>query len=437
MRDLYGYQAKAIKKILAHPTGGALLFEPGLGKTLTTIRAVQQTSAERMVVIGPVSAIGVWADELDTEGERVFVPSGSGKKKAQQISEVSEGWIILNYEALLNKDVEKAVRNYHADVVVLDEAHYIKNPAAKRSRAVHRISEGRRTLLLTGTPIVKNLLDLYSMYKAIDPEIWDGVTWTKFKQRYAVFGGFEGREVVGFRDTDDMQRRIRPFSVAATKDKALDLPPTRNQRVPVRLDGKAWKTYRDMAQEGVAIINDIEVVTTNPLTKALRLAQITGAVKVPYTVERINELLDAGQKVVVFHRFLAEGRAILEKLDTKRVYWVRGATPQIDRASYIKSFQEIPGPAVFLGQIQATSTAVTLTAASEVIFHSQGFSYAEAVQARDRVYRVGQEKPVRYQYMIATGPNGGKLIDDAILAALDEKQDFASMVMHNPAILEV
>ena len=434
MRELYPYQRRALAKSITHPEGGALLMEPGLGKTITAIRAAQHVGAQAPVVVAPLSAVGVWRDELAAEGETVHVPEGTRSQKADHIDTVDEGWIVLNYEALLDKNVMRSLELFRPDLVIFDEAHRIKTATAKRSKAAHKLSQGRRTLLLTGTPVTKNLLDLYSMYKAIDPGIWDDITWTKFKQRYAIMGGFEMREVIGIRDQEDIQRRIEPYSVSARKEDVLDLPPKRHQIVPVYLGGSEWKDYARMAQHGV--LEDKGWVTTNPLTKALRLAQITSEAKTPVTVERIEELLDADEKVVVFYRFLQDGRRIQAALSTKRVYPIRGATPPKLREDYVKNFQNIPGPAVLLGQLQATSEALTLTAASEVIYHSASFSYGEMTQSRDRVYRIGQERPVRYQYITAVGPNGGKTIDGLILDALEAKADFASVVMDDPTILE-
>lgn len=440
MRQLYPYQKRGLKKLIRDPRGGALLYEPGLGKTLTTIRASQEVKPvpSKIVVVCPVSAIGVWRDELEAEHEVVIVPTGTRKQKAETIRKAWDGnWIILNYEALLDKAVVDAILAQDPDLVILDEAHKIKNPTAKRSKAAHKISEGRRTWVLTGTPVTQNLLDLYSIYKAIDPGIWNNESWTRFKQRYAIFGGFEGREVVGIRNPEQLLNRVRPLSVAARKEDVLDLPPRRDQLVPVYLEGKEWKQYRELAQTGV--LSERDWITDNPLTLALRLQQLVGEFKLPYTVGRIEELLEAGEKVVVFYRFNTEGIQIAAKLQRLGVSmsWVHGAVKSDQRDEEIERFQNHDGPAVFLGQIQATSTAITLTAAHEVIYHSMTWSYEDAVQSRDRVYRIGQDHPVRYQHIVAVGPHGGKLIDGLVLDALARKEDFASAVLADPGILEV
>lgn len=436
MRKLYPYQQRGLEKLLANEEGGALLYEPGLGKTITAIRALAELDAPYAVVVCPVVALGVWRDELALEGQSVLVPEGTRKQKAEQIrGNAFDRFIVVNYEALLEKDVLDALIEWNPEVLIVDEAHKIKTPTAKRSKAIHKLSKGRRTWLLTGTPITRNLLDLYSMYKAIDPGIWEDESWTRFKQRYGIFGGFEGREVIGIRDQDKLLKKIEPFSVAARKEDVLDLPKRRSQRVPVYLSGADWKQYSTLAHTGV--LAEKGWVTDNPLTKALRLQQLVGEFKVPYTVERIEEILDAGKKVVVFYRFRAEGVALREALNTKSVYEIHGGTPTWQRDSYVKSFQLLEGPSVFLGQIQAASTAITLTAAHEAIYHSMTFSYEDAVQSRDRIYRIGQTHPVRYQHVVAVGPQGGKLIDDLVLDALSKKQDFASAVMAEPAILEV
>ena len=428
MRTLYPYQERAVHRLVENNVGGAAMMPPGLGKTITAIRAAQFLRSRRVLVVGPVSAIGVWEDELAQEGEPFLAPTGTRKEKAEEAVLAGDGWIILNYEALLSKDVEKALLKWDPTLVIFDESHKIKTPTAKRSRAAHRLSRDRRTFLLTGTPITKNHLDLYSQYKAIDPWIWDGMTWTKFKQHYAIFGGFEGREVVGIRDTEDIKGRIRPYTFSARKEDVLDLPPRRDQRVPVAIGG-LWAAYRDLAEEGVYE----SIVTMNPLTLALRLQQMVHEAKKSATIDRAEEILGAGEKVVIFYRFLSEGKELEEGLARYPVFHVHGSVT--DRTKQVQGFQNLEGPGVFLGQIQATSTAITLTAAHEVIFHSLSWAYEDFVQARDRVHRIGQSDPVRYQYMTVVGPNGGKLIDDRILESMHNKRSFSEDVLGDPRLL--
>lgn len=453
MRELYPYQRAALEKANANPEGGALFLEPGLGKTLTTIRAAQEAGVTRMVVVCPVSAISVWEDELQEEGFNAFVPEGSGVRKAKAVREFTTGpwdsdtgrWaIIVNYEALLNRKLEDALRRsliHHAGgdregaeyaAAVLDESHYIKNPTAKRSRAVHRLVSGIRTYVLTGTPISQGHHDLYSQAKAITPEIWDGITWTEWKNRYVRYGGFENRQIVGYRNVGDIKRRIRGYSFAATKRRVLpDLPERSDQNIRVRANRTFLKAYATLRDTGVDAARGW--VTSNPLELALRLQQLSGEAKLPATIETVESIIATGAKCVVFYRFREEGRRLSEHFGSQAVE-INGDVSAQKRREYIDLFQQEGSECrLFIGQLSATSTAVTLTAASDVVFHSLTWSHTEHTQARDRVYRIGQKNAVSYRYMTLSVQ--GRSIDELILTALDGKRDLAAEIAEDPSIL--
>jgi SNF2 family DNA or RNA helicase len=433
VRTPYAYQQDGILHATRHEAGAALLAEPGLGKTLMAIRAALRVGAKRIAVVCPLTVVSVWEDELRAEGQTFLIPEGTRQEKADAIS--GDGWVVLNYDALVGEPaVLKALLKWDPDMVVLDEAHKIKNPNAKRSKAVHKLTAGRRTLAMTGTPVLRDLLDLYSLYKAIDPDIWGGLTFSQWKMKYARFGGYMGKEVVGFNHVWDIVTRTDPYTFRARKADHLDLPPRRDQHYHYHLKGAEWETYRHLATTGVDEAR--EWYTGNPLELALRLSQLLSEFKVNATVDRIEELTDAGQPVVVFYRFRKSGDRILQEAGARGIpaYLINGSIPGPTRGQIVQRFQDGARP-VLIGQLQATSTGITLTRASEVIYHDLDFSYEHMEQSRDRVYRIGQTESVRYQYMVATGPNGGKTVDGLVLDALDRKADFSAIIMERPNLL--
>jgi len=373
----------------------------------------------------------VWQDELEREHIHVELPQGTRDAKGSQIHVLGrsgyEGYIVLNYEALLGKVVERNVREWGPDLIIIDEAHKIKNATAKRSKSLHRLSRDTSCLLLSGTPITKNLLDLYSQYKTIEERIWGGQTWTAFKARYGVFGGYGGYELLGYRDTGDLRRRIRPFTVVARKEDTLDLPSKTFTTIPVRADDAHWRAYREMARTGVWK----EWVTTTPLEVALRLAQIAASAKIKATTDFVRGLVDLGESVVVYARFRADLGELSEALGVEPLH---GGTPLADRRHLVESFQSGDVP-IFLSQIQAGSTGITLTAASHMVYHSLTFSYEDWAQSQDRIHRIGQTKPVNYYYMTMVGPKGGMLIDGLVLKSLETKEDVAGIITRDPSLL--
>ena len=434
--ELYAHQARALAKLPAE--GGYLAFEQGLGKTLTALRYMRMHGGrKRVLVVCPAVAIGVWHSEAVRDGiECITAPSGSRAAKADEIRGLvgtglcdTPELLILNYEALLERQVETAVAKWDPDLVIVDEAQKIKTASAKRSKVLHRLCKERDTLALSGTPITQNLLDLYSQYKAIDSEIWDGASWTKFKQKYAIMGGYGGYEVVGFRNTDELKGRIAPYTVVARKENTLDLPTKTFVRVPVTLSGADWSDYRQMAREGV--LNDW--VTSNPLEKLLRLQQIAGGAKLGRTLEQVDLLRDGEEQVVVFYRFREEGEALAESLGVPNL---NGSTPPAERADMVDDFQAGRLP-IFLSQVTAGSTAITLTAASHMIYHSLSFAYEDWAQSQDRIHRIGQETNCTYYIMTAEGPKQGITVDHLVLNSLERKEDIAAMVTKDPELLLV
>jgi SNF2 family DNA or RNA helicase len=421
-RTLYDHQRQALDRLTSN--GGYLAFEMGLGKSLIAIRYAQNKDKRRVLVVCPAVAIGVWDDECRKEGIEAVLPTGSRKEKATQI----EGsWVVLNYEALLDPSVEKAIQKWDPDLVIVDEAQKIKTASAKRSRVVHRLTKERPALLLSGTPITKNLLDLYSQYKAIDPMMWNGISWTKFKNTYAIMGGYLNYEVIGYRDVDKLKAIIAPYTIVARKEDTLDLPTKTHSIIPVSMGDGAWRSYSQMARTGVAD----GWVTSNPLEKALRLSQISGAAKLDSTAAFVRDVVESGESVVVYFRFRSEGDYLSEVLGVPQL---NGNTPNRVRTQMVADFQRGTGK-IFLSQVAAGSTAITLTAASHMVYHSLSFAYEDWAQSQDRIHRIGQDSPCFYYYMTARGPKGGNIIDDLVLRVLNNKDDLAGVITRDPSLL--
>ena len=422
-RSLYKHQERALEEL---PVGGGYLaFEQGLGKSLTAIQYAKDHDYEVVLIVCPAIAIGVWEEELALEGRHAFAPEGTRSQKAEQIW--GDAWIILNYEALLDRKVEDAIKDWDPDLIIIDEAQKIKNPTAKRSKVLHRLTKNTPVLCLSGTPVTKNLLDLYSQYKAIHPAIWDYMSWTKFKATYGIWGGYGGYELIGYQNTDDLKARIKPITVVGRKESTLDLPPKTHVRVPVRLSGDDWSDYRQMAKEGV--LGDW--ITSNPLEKALRLRQISGQAKLAATSQLVHDLIDQEEQVVVYCNFKAEGRALSDILG---VPYLSGDTSKAEREHMVAEFKAGTN-AVLLAQITAGSTALTLTNASYMVYHSLSYAYEDWAQSQDRIHRIGQYDPCTYYYMTSTGPEGGRTIDGLMLESLNRKEDTASVITRDPSLL--
>lgn len=425
MKELYAHQRRALEKL---PEGGGYLaFEQGLGKTLTAIAYAGEHHRRDVLVVAPAVALGVWERELEEEGYLALLPQGTRKEKAEQIASAhSFQWVVINYEVLLEPEVEKAINAWGPELIIVDEAHKIKTATAKRSKVLHRLGKRYPALLLSGTPITKNLLDMYSQYKVIDPDLWGGISWTKFRYKYGIWGGYSGYELIGYQNTEELMEKIAPITLVARKEDTLDLPPKTHTVVPIHLE-KSGIDYQKMAKDGV--LGDW--VTTNPLEKALRLSQITSKAKIETTVAWVQEMIEMGEPVVVYARFLDSIHEIASRLGVEAL---TGAMPMELRTALVDNFQRGKTP-VFLSQITAGSTGITLTKASNMWYHELTFGYEDWAQSQDRIHRIGQEYPVNYYYATSVGARGGKTIDGHILDALQNKEDVASKITRNPDLL--
>jgi SNF2 family DNA or RNA helicase len=445
---LYHHQVEALRRL---PEGGGYLaFEQGLGKTLTAIEYAYKYQLSRVLVVCPATVIGVWPQELRDHDKggyaphystyRWSTPGGTRKQKAEQIYYHAEQgsadhlFIIINYEVLLDPVVERAIKKWNPDLIIFDEAHKVKTATAKRSKSAHRLGKRFPTLLLSGTPVTRNLLDLYSQYKIIDPDIWDGISWTAFKQKVGIWGGYLNYELKGYQPgmVEWIKEKIAPWTVIARKEDTLDLPAKTWQHIPVPLGGAAWREYRQMATTGVTG----EWVTSTPLEVALRLAQLTARAKRSATVDWVTNLVDQGEQVVVYARFLEDVDFLADALANG--HSIQGKTPQATRTYLVRRFQgeEDHQDPVIVGQISAMSTGITLTAASNMVYHGLSYEYEHWSQSQDRIHRMGmKDRPANYYYMTAKGPNGGRLIDDLVVRAVENKEDVAGLITRDPSLL--
>ena len=199
--------------------------------------------------------------------------------------------------------------------------------------------------------------------------------------------------------------------------------------------------YDQVEKESYAELEHGEIVTTNVLTKLLRLSQITGgfikdefnelveqvsSAKLEALEEIVEECLDAGKKLVVFARFIPEIDAIAKTLKRYGVKYAMIRGDVKDRAGEVDKFQNDPETKVFIGQLQTTGMGLTLTAADTAVFYSLSYNYADYEQAKARIHRIGQKNNCTYIHLLAK-----KTIDEKVMDALSKKKNLAELVVDN------
>lgn len=447
----YQHQIKAYNLALLN-SSFAFLMEMGTGKSLTSVavaaRRWERGEVKKLLIVAPTSVLPVWPKEFEacTIPYICAVLEGSMQERRetlQQLDNIQDRLLVavINYEATW-RIIDDLVA-WRPDMVIADESQRIKNPSAKQSKALHRLGKvAKYKLILTGTPVQNQPLDFFSQYKFLNDTIF-GTSFYAFRNRYAILGGYGGKQVVGYQNLDELIKKAHSIAFRVTKEEALDLPEQIDQYQYCELEPEAARIYNEVKKQSYAELkNEQEITVRNVLTRLLRLQQITGgfvntdagiqqhvsSAKLNLLKEILADILEAGKKVVIFARFLPELKAILKILEDMRLEYsyITGEVPNEQRGEQVRIFQEDPNCKVFVAQIQTAGLGITLHAADTAIFYSVDFNYANYSQARARIHRIGQRNNCTYIHLIAKGT-----VDEHVLKALQHKEDVARMVVDN------
>ncbi len=448
---LYDHQQKAYDfalNVFEEGRAVAILADMGTGKSLMTISIVGAlegvSKVKRLLVVCPKSIVGVWEEEYKKFANyryalTVLEGTLDKKKKAfEYMTGTALQIIVVNYESCWR--LEKEILKWHPDMIVCDESSKIKNAGTSQSKALHKMGKQTKyNMILTGTPITNNPLDIFSQYKFLDEDIL-GSSYFLFRNRYAVMGGFQNHQIIGYRHLPELVEKVHEIAYRIKIEDAVDLPPFIDETRTITLEPKALAIYNQIQKDCYAELSgESEVTARNVLTQLLRLSQCTGgyirddvtgdAQKVSEAkLEALEDIVDGcqeeGKKLVVFARFVPEIEAIEAMLKKKGIGYslIYGATK--DRTEQVKQFQEDENIRVFIGQLQTTGMGLTLTAASVAVFYSLDFSYANYEQSRARIHRIGQKEKCLYIHLICKNT-----VDEKIMMALQKKGDIATLMV--------
>lgn len=355
--------------------------------------------------------------------------------------------IVMNIEALAYERASKFALRFvktHKTLGAVDESTTIKNPKAKRTRAAIQVGEHclyRR--IMTGSPVTKNPLDLYSQSMFLGENILGFSSYYSFRARYAemivvTLGARSFKKIKEFRHLDELSRNIQPWSYRVLKEDCLDLPPKIYEVRYVELTDEQKRLYKQIKDEAYATLNGVTVTAPLAITKILRLHQIVCGHLVdeeqkatPIPSNRMDVLLDTLEensgKAIIFAVYRKDVVAITEKLNEEygpgSAVSYYGETSKDDRVSAIKRFQTDPNCRFFVAN-KTGAYGITLTAANLVVYYANSFDLEVRLQSEDRPHRIGQEKAVTYVDLVARGT-----VDQKIVKALKEKKNLADLVL--------
>jgi len=459
----YAHQMTALKKSW-NKENFAYFMEMGTGKTKVLIDNLamlyDKGKVDGALIIAPKGVINTWYEqEIPThlpqhiENVTVLWQPNINKKYEEKLKTLFEvetalHILIMNVEALsTDKGVKYASKflNSHKTLMAVDESTTIKNPSAKRTKNIiglGKIAKYKR--IMTGSPITKNPLDLYSQCEFLDPWLLDFTSYYAFRNRYAEMKTMHahGRSIQivdKFKNLSELSETVKTFSDRVLKEDCLDLPDKIYMKRNIKLSPDQFKLYKQMKDQAIAMLNGKVTSTMTVLTQLMRLHQITCG----------HFTADDGSTQAIANNRIGELMDVLEEIEGKAIIWAHyqydivniiknvvkkygegsivdyyGLTPQEDRQPNIKKFQSDPKCRFMVGTPSTGGYGITLTAANTVIYYSNGYDLEKRLQSEDRAHRIGQRKPVTYVDLICNDT-----VDEKIVKALRKKINIASEVL--------
>ena len=459
----YAHQLTALEKSWNRETY-AYFMEMGTGKTKVLIANVAMLYDKGKVtgalIIAPKGVVGTWYNqEIPThlpkhiENVCVLWQSNITKEQSRKLGTLFKTgeelhFLIMNVEALSTTkgtDFARKFLSSHNTLMAIDESTTIKNPKAKRTKNIIKLSElAKYRRIMTGSPVTRNPLDLYSQCQFLSPWLLDFQSYYAFRTRYAIMktANISGRQiqlVAGFQRLAELSEKLKPFSYRVLKADCLDLPDKIYMKRQIKLSPDQNKLYEQMRKEALATLNGKRVTTVNALTQLMRLHQITcghftsdDGTTQPIKNNRIDELMDVLEeiegKAIIWAHYQYDINTIIKEVEKVHgpgsIVDYYGLTPQDERQENIKKFQNDDKCRFIVGTPQTGGYGITLTAANTVIYYSNGYDLEKRLQSEDRAHRIGQQKSVTYVDILAD-----ETVDEKIVKSLRKKINIASEVL--------
>jgi SNF2 family DNA or RNA helicase len=461
------HQNRALNKAWSQKNFG-LFMEPGTGKTKTTIDLMTARflagEIDTVIVVCPNDVKGNWPTQITMHspvGVNVFTLDMDKKdpwtRHAASHHSPKDGlcWYIIGIESIQGSvrafEQTKLFANGRAAMVV-DESSRIKSPSAVRAKRCCDIGvRCTSRLILTGTEITQGIIDLFMQFEFLDPQIIGIGDWYSFRNRFAVMGGFENKQIIGYQNVDELMEIIRPHVFEVSKAEALpDLPPKVYETRIVKPNEEQKRIYRDLNKYLEAEINGQLVEPKNVLEKMLRLQEVTSGFysveemdpitekkvfkkfPIPGTDPKISALLDLSEeirgKAIIWSRFRWQieiiASALRKKYGDESVVEFHGGIDSDARIVARQKFQDVSSPVRWFVGNQATGgIGIDLFAANTMIYLANDFSSEKRIQSEDRAHRIGQREKVLYIDLVMEGT-----VDRVIMAALKQKKDMMDFV---------
>jgi len=422
-RPPLSHQKEAIEKLVGNDKY-ILADDMGLGKTTSTVIASLESDIEKVLIICPASLKINWQREIENYTDKeISIIEGKKWEPAD--------YTIINYDILKNfhdpKHPEKSdILNYGFDLIVMDEAHYIQNVKANRTKIANSIvKKVGRVWLLTGTPMTSRPMNYYNLLDLVDSPVADN--WMAYAIRYCAgyqfsVGAKKVWNVTGSSNLEELRDRTKPQVLRRLKEDILDLPEKIITPVHLRLKSKEYEKLMGEYYDWYNSSEDSNSLTIQ-FSKLMMVRQVIAEGKIKDTIELAQNIIDQGKKVIIFTNFTNTLNQIADHFGKSAVK-LDGKMSKPQRQHSVDEFQNNEKITVFVGNLKAAGVGITLTAAEAVIMNDLSFVPSDHSQAEDRAYRYGQKFSVSVYYPIFENTIEGIIYD-----ILSKKKNIFETVM--------
>jgi len=403
-----------------------LADDMGLGKTTSTIIAALETGVKKILIICPASLKINWQREIENYTDRsVYIAEGKHFS-------TEHDFVIVNYDILKNfydlKDKEKSeIYKSNFDLIILDEAHYVSNGQAARTKLVNSFSKScERVWLLTGTPMTNRPMNYFNLLSLVESPV--SQNWLAYAIRYC--GGYQFKSgnrkiwnTSGASNLEELRDRTSKQVLRRLKTDVLDLPEKIITPVYLRLKSKLYEGLMGEYYDWYNKNPDESSSLTVQFSKLMKVRQVIAEEKINDTIELAENILEQNKKVIIFTNFTETLNRIADHFG-KQAVRLDGSTSKPQRQYVVDQFQDNEKIKVFVGNMVAAGVGITLTAAEAVIMNDLSFVPGHLLQAEDRAYRYGQNNSVSVYY-----PLFDNTIEAIIYDMVNQKKQNINTVM--------
>lgn len=396
--------------------------EQGLGKTKQIIDLARylkeiQGVEHCLVICGVASLRWNWRDEIETHSDETYkllgfrsrkrsnkLYDGGTKAKLEDLEEVPEEFFwIINIEAFREEAIVKLLKKYHENgtigAIFIDEVHKVKNPLSAQGKGFIKVMNTKNKndyrVTMSGTPLVNQPMDLFIIFKSLG---YEENSYTAFKNHYCIFGGYMDREIVGYRNLQELKTRLKNIQLRRLKEDVLELPQKFPQTVYVDMYKEQEPLYKEVLA-GLQDKIDLIMLSPNPLAQFTRLRQVVGtpqlvsstvqkSAKLDKLVELVDEIASRGEQCLIFSNWAEVVQIIVDILKPYNAMGYLAKNKNLKGTE--NAFKADNSKVALVGTIKLMGTGLTFNNSNNVIFFDSPWTGADKQQCIDRCHRIGQ-----------------------------------------------